>query len=153
MNWEEANLSTDPIPYYDSRFQVLYKKYLKEMSKRYYSYNEIMLIDRKFSQLPIYFLWYCRETQPFFFKGVQNYGKIFEIKLKQDVAGLYKKITLLMLDRIFDGVLSYEKYENILNLQEYIDLYPYNVKSKYRFSTKTIDKNDRRRWKWSGAMS
>lgn len=145
MNWEGANLSTDPIPYYDSRFQVLYEKYLKEMSKRYYSYDEIMLIDRKFSQLPIYFLWYCRETQPFFFKNVQNYGKIFEIKLKQDVADLYKKITSLMLDRIFDGVSSYEKYENILNLQKYIDLYPYNVKGKYRFSTKTIDEDDRRR--------
>ena len=77
-------------------------------------------VERKFNQIPIYFLWLCRESQPFFEHRSPHYLSRFMCELQQDVAGLYKEITRLMLDHAFDSKSSYLKYETIFDLSDYI---------------------------------
>lgn len=143
MNWEKANLSAEPIWFKDSDYNVLlYDEYRREMGTVYsydeIGYNEMRRVERKFNQIPIYFLWLCRESQPFFEHRSPHYLSRFMCELQQDVAGLYKEITRLMLDHAFDSKSSYLKYETIFDLSDYIDLNLYDIKSVHPF----VDKNN-----------
>ncbi len=131
MNWENANFSTAPIPYYDIAFQEKYHKYLNTMKIKKYSIHELEHINRESNFLPVYLLWYCGITKPWLQRRVKNNSRKFEIELKKYISLQYEKITLSMIDSVFENDFYHKKYNSIIDFSHIIDLEKYKFNKNY----------------------